>query len=180
MTPSNGVSAGTITISGPWLTTPVTMTPMSGSNAYQYTSSSPGYTAGQTLSVTASGAAVPAFGPETVVAPDQTQLTSPAIATDGGTTTVPTTADLQITWSGGQPGATMLLEAGGSSNSAYTYCTWNASDGQGTIPAAVLAPFAGQSGYLVYGQYDATSFSAGPYAISLTALPYTGSAVLFQ
>lgn len=179
-TQPNGVSAGTITISGPWLTTPVTMTPMGGTNAYQYTSSSPGFTAGQTLTVTASGAAVPAFGPVSVVAPQVTQLTTPALAPDGGTTVVPTGADLVVTWSGGQPGAMMLFEAVGSNGTDYTYCSWNGSDGQGTVPAATLAPFSGQSGYLIYGQQNTTSFSAGPYAITLQAIPYTGGPVSFQ
>jgi hypothetical protein len=176
----NGVSAGTITVSGPWLTTPVAITP-GGMNFYQYTSSSPGFTAGQTLTVTASGATVPPFGPESVVAPMLTQLTSPAIPTDGGTTSViPTGADLPITWSGGQAGATMLLEAAGGNGQDYTYCTWNASDGKGIVPAATLKPLSGQSGFLVYGQYNSTSFFAGPFSISLTALPYTGGAVSFQ
>lgn len=175
----NGVSAGTLTVSGPWLTTPVMISPTSGTNDYQYMSSSPGYTAGQTLTVTASGAQVPAFGPESVVAPQLTQLTSPAMAPDGGTLTIPTTSDLPITWSGGQPGATLLIEAVGTAQD-YTYCSFNGSDGQGVIPAAALKPFSGSSGYLIYGQYNTTSFFSGPYAISLTALPFTGGAVDFQ
>jgi hypothetical protein len=176
----NGVSAGNITVTGPWLTTPVTMTPPGGMNLYQYSSSSPGFTAGQTLTVTASGATVPAFGPESVVAPQLTQLMTPPVSTDGGTTVIPTGADLLVTWNGGQAGATMLLEAVGSNGQDYTYCTWNGSDGKGIVPAATLKPFSGQSGYFVYGQYNATSFFAGPYSISLTALPYTGGSVSFQ
>lgn len=179
-TQMNGVSAGTITVTGPWLGTPVTMTPGGGTNVYQYTSSSPGFSAGQTLTVTASGATVPAFGPEAVVAPQLTQLTSPAVATDGGTTIIPTGADLPITWNGGQPGATMILEAAASNGQSYTLCTWNGTAGQGVVPSAALQPFSGQTGFLVYGQYNATSFSAGPFAISLTALPYTGGTVTFE
>jgi hypothetical protein len=179
-TTQNGVSAGTITVSGPWLTTPLTVTPNAGSNIYQYASSSPGFTAGQTLTVTASGADVPAFGPESVIAPQLALLTSPAMV-DGGTTIVPTGTDLQVAWSGGQAGATMFFEAASSTGQDYTYCTWNGSDGQGTVPAATLQPLAGQSGgYLLYGQYDTTSFFAGPYSISLSALPYTGGTVDFQ
>jgi hypothetical protein len=176
----NGVSAGTITVSDPWLSPPVTLTPMSTTNSYQYSSSSPGFTAGQTITVTASGATVPAFGPEGVAAPQLTQLTTPQITPDSGTVIIPTGADLVVTWSGGQAGATMLLEAAGSNGQDYTYCTWNGSDGKGIVPAATLKPFSGTSGYVVYGQYNTTSFYAGPYAISLTALPYTGGAVSFQ
>jgi hypothetical protein len=178
----NGVSAGTIQVSGPW-TTPVTVTPRSGTNFYPYSSSSPSFTAGQTLMVTASGATVPAFGPESVVAPPLTLLTSPTISPAGGTTIIPTSADLHITWSGGEAGATMLLYVENNSNVqtyAEMYCTWNASDGQGTIPAATMKPFSGTNQLLVYGQYNATSFFAGPYAILLAALPYTGGVVSFE
>jgi hypothetical protein len=151
---------------------------MSGTNAYQYTSSSPGFTAGQTLTVSASGATVPAFGPLSIVAPDLTQITSPAMSSDGGTTVIPTTADLPITWNGGQAGATMQLEA--IESNGFAYCAWVGSAGQGTIPAATLKPLSGTSGYLFYGQSNTTTFFAGQYNVSLTALPYTGGAVSFQ
>ncbi len=176
----NGVSAGTITMSDPTLVPPLTVTPMGTTNFYEYSSSSAGFFAGQTITLTASGATVPPFGPENVVAPQLTQITSPPIYADGGTTVIPTGADLVVTWSGGQAGATMLLEAASGNGTDYTYCTWNGSDGKGIVPAATLKPFSGTSGYFIYGQYNTTSFFAGPYAISLTALPYTGGAVSFQ
>jgi hypothetical protein len=176
------VSAATIELSGPW-TTPVTVTPTGGTNFYVYSSPALGFTAGETLTVTASGATVPAFGPESVVAPPLALLTSPAVSPDGGTTIIPTSADLHITWSGGQAGATMLLKVSDTElaiQSTYMYCTWNASEGQGTVPAAMLKPLSGANEALVYGQYNATSFFAGPYAISLVALPYSGGLVSFQ
>ena len=36
------------------------------------------------------------------------------------------------------------------------------------------------TGYLIYGQYMATSFTAGAYSISATALPYSGGSATFQ
>jgi hypothetical protein len=45
------------------------------------------------------------------------------------------------------------------------------------VPASVLEPFSGQSGYLFYGQYNETDFYAGPFAIRLTAINATASAV---
>jgi hypothetical protein len=179
-TTQNGVSAGTLTVSGPWLNPSVTITPMSGTNAYQYFSSSPGFTAGQTLTVSASGATVPPFGPVSVVAPQLTQLVQPPVTTDGGTTIIPTTADLPVAWTGGQAGTTMIFEAVSNNSADYTVCSWNGSDGKDIVPVAVLKPLSGQSGYLFYGQYNMTSFSAGPFAVTLGALPYTGSAVSFQ
>ncbi len=176
----NGVSAGTLTVTGPWLVPPVTLTPMSGSNAYSYSASSPGFTAGQTLTVSASGATVPAFGPVSVVAPQLTEVVQPPVATDGGTTVIPTGGDLVVVWNGGQAGATMIFEAASNNNANYTLCTWNGADGKDIVPASVLHPLAGQSGYLFYGQYNVTSFSAGPFAVTLNALPFTGGLVDFQ
>ena len=176
-----GVSAGTITVSGPWLTPPVTMTPLPGGNWYAYQSSSPGFTAGQTLTVSGSGATVPAFGPEAVVAPALTLLTSPALAPDSGTTVIETGADLPITWSGGQPGATMLFEVVAMPNiNEWTYCTWNGSDGQGTVPAAALKPFSGMNASVSYGQFSETDFYAGPFSVAISVLPFTAASVSFQ
>jgi len=175
-----GVSAGAITVSGGLLTTPATMTPLPGGNEYSYFSSSPGYTAGQTLSVSASGATVPAFGPELIVAPALTQLTSPALALDGGTTVIPTGADLPLTWSGGQPDATMLFEVLAMEGRTWTYCTWNGSDDHGTVPAAALKPFSGMSAYVTYGQFSEASFYAGPFSIAITVLPFTAVSANFQ
>jgi hypothetical protein len=179
-TTGTDVSAGTLSVSDPWLTPPLSITPDS-SYMYLYTSSTPGFNAGQTLTVTASGGTVPAFGPVAVGAPDLTELVQPPVSTDGGVTTIPTTSDLPVQWTGGQSGATMTLLALANANGgAYTYCTWNGSDGKGIIPAAALKPFSGGSGAFYYGQYNVTSFSAGPYAITVTALPFAAGNVTFQ
>jgi hypothetical protein len=160
------------------------MTPVSipyGGTLYQYTSSSPGFNAGQTVTVTASGDVVPAFGPVSVGAPDLAVLVQPPVTTDGGITNISTVSDLPVQWTGGQPGATMLLEAFGNTNpNTYTICTWNGADGKGIVPAAALKPFSGTTGAFYYGQYNVTSFSAGPYTITLTALPFAAGNVTFQ
>lgn len=179
-TMQNGVSAGTLTVTGPWLMGPVNVTPMSGTNAYQYNSSSPGLSAGQTLEVSASGATVPPFGPVSVVAPQLATVFQPPLAPDGGTTTIPTSTDLVVAWTGGQAGATMIFQASPNNSSNYMVCSWNAADGKDVVPAAMLQPLAGQSGYVFYGQYNVTSFSAGPFAVTLSALPFSGGLVDFQ
>jgi hypothetical protein len=73
----------------------------------------------------------------------------------------------------------MFLEAS-SVAGTYTFCTWNSSDGKGIIPAAALKPFSGTTGVFFYGQYNATSFSSGPYAITLAALPLVEVGVTYQ
>jgi hypothetical protein len=174
-----GVSAGTLTISGGNLGAGVAVMP-GASNQYTYTASSSMFSAGQTLTVSASGATVPAFGPESVAAPALAVLTSPAAS--GGAYTITTSADLAVAWTGGQAGAQLILEGTttGTPQSYFT-CTWDGALGQGTVPHAVLAGLAGQAnGYLIYGQFTTTSFTSGGYSISESALPFTGGTATFQ
>jgi hypothetical protein len=139
------------------------------------------FTAGQTLTVSASGATVPGFG-ASVVAPAVVALTAPASSASGFTIT--TSSNLAVAWTGGQSGAQMLLEGVVLPNSSpgynYFVCTWDAAAGKATVPSAMMTGLAGQSGYLVYGQSTTTNFTAGGYAIGLSALPYTGGSATFK
>jgi len=176
MTPTD-VSAGTLTISGGSLGSVVVM-PGTG-NSYSYTSAAT-FSPGQTLTVTASGATVPAFGPESVTAPAVAVLTVPAATS--GTYMISTAADLSLVWTGGQAGAQLIVE-GTSSGTPQSYftCTWDASLGQATIPHAILAGLAGQTnGYFIYGQFTTTNFTAGGYSISESALPFAGGMANYQ
>jgi hypothetical protein len=175
----SGDSAGTLTISGGSLGMQAVL-PGTG-NIYQYTGASgvTEFTAGQTLTVTASGATVPAFGPESVTAPAMIGLTAPAAT--GGAYTISTASDLAVTWTGGQAGAQVLFEGVVGSGTSYFSCTWDAAPGSATVPHAVLTGLAGQSGaFLAYGQVTTTTFTAGAYTISLAALPYGGGNLTFQ
>lgn len=135
---------------------------------------------GQTLSVVASGGAVPAFGPASIVAPALPTLLAPVLSAPNGAESLsyvlPTTTDLAVSWSGSTPGARILfwLSPGGAlaANDMYT-CEWPASDGQGTVPQSILAALATESpdgGYVTFGQYATTTFTVGEYSITETAL----------
>ncbi len=105
-------------------------------------------------------------------------LTKPAAATPY---TIPTTAALTVAWTGGQAGAQTLIEGVGSNGTSYFLCQWDASTGQGTVPQTVLSGLANQTGgYLVYGQYLTTTFTAGSYTVSLIAVPFSGGSATFQ
>ena len=145
------VSAGTLTISGGNLGSGIAVMPDS-TNAYNYTAASAMFSAGQTLTVSASGGTVPAFGPESVVAPPAPVLTAPA--SNGGSYTIPTSSDLTVTWTGGQAGAQVLVEGTNTGTPQdYFSCIWDGAAGQGTVPRAVLAGLAGTSnGYIIWGQ----------------------------
>jgi hypothetical protein len=173
-----GVSAGTLTISGGSVGTAVTVSPDS-SNNYDYQASGTLFVAGQTLTVSATGATVPAFGPVSIVAPGLLALTAPGATS--GAYTIPTTSDLKVAWAGASPNAQVIFEGVTNSSSSYFTCVWDASLGGATVPQAMLTSLAGQTtGFLVYGQLTSTSFSAGAYSISASALPYSGGAATFQ
>jgi len=174
-----GVSAGTLTIGGGSLGSGVTVTP-DGTNTYQYQSMGTLFSAGQALTVEASGATVPAFGPVSVVAPGLPILTAPAGAATGAYT-ISTKSDLKVAWSGGESSAQVIFEGASNNSASYFTCVWASSLGEATVPQAMLAPLAGQgAGYLVYGQYTSTSFNAGAYSLSAQALPYSGGTATFD
>jgi hypothetical protein len=158
-------------------TIPVAFTAASGDYQYDYTGTL--FTAGQSLSVTASGATVPAFGLESVVAPPPVTMVSPADGPSGYSISL--SANLPVVWSGGQPGAVLILEGVSGTGSNYFYCEWDASTGKQVVPQPVLTRLgATTSAYLVYGQYTTTNFVTGPYTIAESALVYGGDRATLQ
>jgi hypothetical protein len=178
------VSAGTLTLSGGTMGTGVPVTPGDGPanpEFYAYDGDSILLHAGETLTVSASGATVPAFGPASIVAPALPVLVAPVAVS--GFYRIPTSADLVVEWTGGEAGGTFSFFAQGADGTQYLECEWPASLGQGTIPRAMLAPFAGTSndGATVgYAQQVATSFTAGEYTISMTAQQYGTGQLMFE
>ncbi len=177
----DAAGAGTVTISGGAIPAGATATISAPFGPYYYMASGTLFTPGQTLSVSATGGMVPAFGPEEVTVPPTVTLTAPAIT--AGTSTVSTSSDLTVTWTGGQSGATMTFEGGAANGVApfFFTCDWDASIGQGTVPKAVLAPFSGfPDGYFAFGQRATTTFTAGAYPISESAGMYATAGATYQ
>jgi hypothetical protein len=179
------VSAGTLTLSGGTMGTGVTLAPGDGPanpDFYAYNDDSTlFFSAGQTLTVSASGATVPAFGPESIVAAALPVLVAPTPVS--GFYRIPTSADLVVEWTGGQAGGTFTFSALGADGTRYLSCEWPALLGQGTIPRAILAPFAGTSNdgaSIQYQQQVATTFTAGEYTISVTAQQYGTGQLVFE
>lgn len=176
----NGDSAGTIAISGGSIPAGTALAPTSG-NGY-YTSTMGTFLAsGDAINIAASGGTVPAFGPTTLTVPPLLTLTEPQLSSSGNGV-IPSSADLAVSWTGGQSGATMSLEFFPSmTNLQYAICDWDASLGQGTVPAAVLGKLAtlGQSAVL-YGQYASNRLTAGPYSILELVWLYSGQTATVQ
>jgi hypothetical protein len=146
------VSAGTLTVSGG--TAPVVIAPTNtaGYVSYSYQSTSgagdggPSFAAGDTLTVSASGAAAPAFS-ATVTVPGTIQVTEPPPPSptlpDGAPLVFPMlaapiarTTDLPIAWTGGSSGNVLVAL---SSSGTSIECLFPESAGSAVIPAAALS-----------------------------------------
>jgi hypothetical protein len=163
-------SAGTLSIAE--VGSPFSVSVPYSGRQYDYQVSRDLLTAGQTFTVTATGATVPAFGPVAVAAPQPVALVAPAPASSAGFT-LSTSADLVVEWTGGQSDAQMIFQAGGGGGDNGVSCSWNGAAGQGTVPAALLAPLAPHDGLVLYGQYKSTSVETGSYPVQVIALTHS-------
>jgi hypothetical protein len=121
-----------------------------------------------TLSATA-GSDVPAFGMD-VVAPGCVAVTAPQRPDGGASYSISTAQDLRLSWTGGEPGASLGLDLVGQILNRPGFvdvsCIFQATDGQGTVPQAALAALAGWpwGALSVYQQRSAT-VQSGTFAV---------------
>jgi len=179
-------SAGTLTIAGGFLDGSVQVEP-GGDGAYQWVVPYNGddlFAPGQTMVASASGAQVPAFGPETIVGPAPLTLTAPMLPTDGGRSALSTSSDLVVAWTGGSPGdQARVLVSGYDSSFAQVVanCSFDASAQQGTVPRAAMAYLQGLSqGVLFWAAVHGRIFAAGDAWVRLSATNYDYAWVTLQ
>jgi len=176
-----GPGAGTLTFTAPSLEGGVTLDAGAG-GLYALATPGPVFSPGDSLTVAASGGAVPAFGPESVQAPGAITLTDPA--TDGGAIDVPTANDLGFAWTGGSEDSVAVLTATGTTSDGalvVARCSYVAITGEGILPSAVLAPLHGLSqGTLGWGQTNVATFDAGAWSVTLLAEAYGSTPATFQ
>jgi hypothetical protein len=179
MVVSSGDDAGNLTIGGGGIP-PGTVVMNEGDGLYNYSALGPVLSAGQEVSVSgAGGTGVPAFGPQKVTTPSMITLTAPSLASDGGATSIATSSDLTVSWTGGQAGAAVTFTLNDGLALQSVTCTWDATLGQGTIPQAFLGKLSG-AGYATYAQQNATTFTAGAYTITASAALTAGGLVTYQ
>ena len=159
-----GVSAGTLTISVAGRTYPENHDP----KYISYSDNLSLITPGSVIGVAASGDVVPAFAMQTITAPPAIVLTAPA-AGDAGVT-IDTSRDLEVAWSGGQPGQQLIFNL-----IPGATCVWDAAAGRGTVPSAVLRLAGGTNCILQIGQRNQQTFTAGSFLIEESA--WTGMRV---
>ncbi len=172
---NGGLDAGTLTVSGGSIPAG-TVVGNGGPGLYNTNLTGVLLSSGQTVSMSATGAAIPAFGPEAVKVPPLVTVASPSFA-NAGTTTISRASDLTVEWTGGAAGQqmTMLISlfASGGDTPYDLQCSWNASLGHGTAPAALLQMTpAGIGGTIQLGQQSTTTFTAGAHTLTESAMLY--------
>jgi hypothetical protein len=166
------VSAGTITITGlvPG-DDPLTLLPTptdGGVGGVGYVSANglpvtPIFQAGAPLSVSAAGADVPPFAAQ-LVAPTDVNLVSPPAGS-----TIDTSTDLPIAWSGGATEEFITIEFG-SNASGDVLCFFDSTLQTAVVPKEALAPLAGrQGGYIGFNAHVAVSTIAGSIPVAFAA-----------
>jgi len=178
-------NAGTLTVTGgAFGDAGVLVAPAKG-GGYFYNTTTPIFAAGDTLGVSASGGNVPAFSVKRVVAPSTIVLSWTQPAGDAGGLVIPTGQDLTVSWTGGVSGARVVFKATAfpTNQTAQVACQWDATAGQGTVPAAALASLAAGSsvaGAASWFQQTGLTFDAGPWPVAITAETLSATAVHFQ
>ena len=167
--PAPAVSAGTVTVTG---TKAGTLTQVFDGGYANLTAMNKLWDGGEMLSVSASGATVPAFSNQTLMAPGPIALTSPACAA-GMCGALSRSAPLNVTWTSGSATGTRLTlsSARVGDRSARIQCNFSATSG--TVPAAAMAQLgasdAGYTNSMSIISVSTASFDAGAWGVELTA-----------
>jgi hypothetical protein len=158
-------SAGTLTAAGGMLSpTVIPVLPSLG----VYSLSMPGrlFSAGDTLRVQATGGVVPAFDLEIAV-PAHVSITAPAFPPLPASLTLGRETSTEVRWAGGlaQDIVQVDLAQFGATGSVMVQCRYQASSGNGTIPAAALGVFTAGYGQITIGSVREQTTIVGRWGI---------------
>ena len=181
------VSAGVLQLSGG--NQPLTLTPDASGTYAAVTGQERLWSSGATLTVTASGADVPAFQ-ETLYGAAPVTLTSPVLPPAGTQGVISTSTPLTVTWSGGVAGTVLVMLSrtiqGSTTRSVTVSCTYPAADGSGTVPASAMGalPIGSDGTFAVHGgdqktiEPDGWTISLQEYVPALTSEGNVASAIV--
>ncbi len=175
---STQVSAGTISVAGTLVDGGVMMT-FSADGGYfdgysaVFTSYSP-WRGGETLTVSATGATVPAFTDKTVTAPADLIVTTPACP-QGDCGAIDGTAAFHLTWTGARAAHVSLISTDlAVFRSVFITCDFASSPA--SIPADVMTKVGktadGYDNSLNVETLTTTGFNAGEYAVTFSAVTW--------
>lgn len=124
------------------------------------------FSTGQTLTIAADGAEVPAFS-DSLVAPALITLTAPTLA--GTSVTIPTTTPWSLSWTGGSTGDVVVsLSSGLSGVYVAVQCAWPSSMGAATVPVSTLSYLQGGMGYYNIDSVVTATINPGGWDIGLS------------
>ncbi len=122
---------------------------------------------GSLVSISATGAAVPAFGPVSAQLPPDLALVAPACADDAGTCTYPLdrTAPLHVAWMP-IPGVkvTFAINASNATEETDLNCEFDGASGAGDVDPSLLSKFEA-AGDISAAAIRHTAIAAGPYSV---------------
>ncbi len=138
------------------------------------------WSSGDQLEVQGSGGVVGTFAGQLRAPVDVAGVDPVLFPADGGTPTVPRSADLAVTWTAGSGALPVVIIAGDSATSTAIVC--RAGDtGSFRIPSALLGRFqAGDSGGVGIIRYAETSLENASTRVSVIVETSTGGAVVYQ
>ncbi len=164
-------SAGTLSIAGTLVDGGISLMPRTNGTYYDQLNTQL-WAGGETLTLSATGAVVPAFSAQTVVAPLDIVVTAPSCATNN-CGTLSRSTPLTVSWTGGGSSTVDVdLTVNDSVNLRVgkILCTFPASAGTGVIPTGVLATVPAGQGFLTIKPTGSTSFAAGAWMVSIIAI----------
>lgn len=173
--PKIAESAGDVTITGGAV--PLTLTP-DGMNKYakQKSTTVDLHAGGETLTISATGATIPAFTRD-LVAPSYLDVTSPVQPANNDPLPLDRTQDLVFTWNGGGTGEFVVLL--GDSATSMT-CKFPTTPGTATVPAAALSMLEpGSHGLFLMQAASTEVVTAGDWTVQIivaSSLLWNGAA----
>jgi len=178
-------NAGVLTIKGGKLAAAgVTLSPGANGAYSPTTGSTQIFAGGDTVTVDAVGAQVPAFSGKALQTPNDIVLTSPTFDT-AAKTSFPRDADLNVAWTGGGTGNlnVNVTSIRSGTRSVTIACTFGASGGTGVVPTAALSKLDQTDGTTVFGSIsiqpqNSVPFTSGDWNVTFTTTA-TGKSGLF-
>ncbi len=186
--PVTELNAGPITVTGSGPDSPVALsygqqTPGGPAGYPPATGASPFCSSGDTVTASGGGGPdLPAFAAQSIVAPSDIAVTSPACAA-GACQDIPRSMDAIITWSGGTAGkVSVAYVTATDAGSKILACSFDASAGTGTVPSAALMQLdvgssAGFFGSMLITPIDSKEIMVGsmPTVLGVEATPLGGT-----
>jgi hypothetical protein len=174
LAPVSGLNAGNITVTGMAVppSASLVFTPTGDGGPSSYASPSGDtqfFSGGDSVSVQgAGGADLPAFAPQTVIAPDDVHVTTPGCGAQ--CPPIDRSKDMLVQWMAGGAGKVQVtLEGDSDTQTVLVQCTFDAAAGTGMVPSALLLKLdPGGSGLLQISGMNQVVFPVGGVSTSFT------------